>query len=227
MTRRKPARARAVVGGASDGARLKKIVLGLWRLYPDAHCELRFEDPFQLLVATILSAQCTDKKVNEVTPLLFARWPNARALAAADPVELQTMIRPTGFFRMKAKHLQSSARALVSHHGDAVPRTMEELVRLPGVARKTANVVLGTAFGVASGVVVDTHVMRLSQRLRLTREREPAKIERDLMKKLRPKQWVDFSHRLIWHGRRVCFARAPNCAGCALAPHCPSAGSGG
>ena len=182
------------------------------------------KNPFELLIATILSAQCTDKKVNEVTPELFANWPDAASLSDADPVELQRLIRPTGFFRMKARNIQAAARALVEHHGGDVPRTMEDLVKLPGVARKTANVVLGTAFGLTVGVVVDTHVLRLSRRLGLTQQREPETIERDLMQKVPRGQWVNFGHRLIWHGRRVCFARNPACAACGLAPDCPSAG---
>jgi endonuclease-3 len=206
-----------------DAARTARILRALARIYPDATCELDHRGPFELLVATILSAQCTDKKVNEVTPDLFLRWPDAASLAAADPAELQASIRPTGFFRVKARNLQATARALVEHHGGRIPRAMDELVRLPGVARKTANVVLGTAFGVADGVVVDTHVARLSRRLGLTRHDEPARIERDLMDAIPQREWIAFGHRVIRHGRRVCFARNPQCASCALSPDCPSA----
>ena len=209
---------------AAETDRTRRILRGLGRLYPEATCELVHKNPFELLIATILSAQCTDRKVNEVTPALFAKWPDAASLSDANPTELQYLIRPTGFFRVKSRNIQAAARALVEHHGGDVPRTMEDLVKLPGVARKTANVVLGTAYGLAEGVVVDTHVLRLSRRLGLTREQEPATIERDLMKKVPRAQWIAFSHRMIWHGRRVCFARNPECAACGLARNCPSAG---
>jgi endonuclease-3 len=208
---------------ARDAARTARILRALARLYPDATCELDHRGPFELLVATILSAQCTDKKVNEVTPRVFARWPDPASLAAADPADLEALIRPTGFYRVKSRNLQATARALVEHHAGRVPRAMDELVRLPGVARKTANVVLGTAFGIADGVVVDTHVARLSARLGLTRHDEPPKIERDLMDAIPRQQWIALGHRLIWHGRRVCFARNPQCGSCALSPDCPSA----
>jgi endonuclease III len=216
-------RRRASARSPSEARRIRRILDGLLRLYPRATCELCFTNPFELLVATILSAQCTDKKVNEVTPALFARYPDAAAMGRADLAVLESMLRPTGFFRMKSRNVQAAARALIERHGGRVPPTMDDLVKLPGVARKTANVVLGTAFGIAEGVVVDTHVLRLARRLALTKQNEPAKVERDLMQKVPRDQWIDFSHRLIWHGRRVCFARAPDCAGCALAPHCPSA----
>jgi len=208
---------------AAEADRTRRILRGLGRLYPAATCELVHKNPFELLIATILSAQCTDRKVNEVTPALFARWPDAESLSDADPSELQRLIRPTGFFRIKARNIQATARTLVAQHGGDVPRTMEDLVRLPGVARKTASVVLGTAFGLAEGVVVDTHVTRLSRRLRLTKEQEPETIERDLMQKVPRAQWIALGHRLIWHGRRVCYARNPNCAACGLAGDCPSA----
>jgi endonuclease-3 len=200
-----------------------EILDGLDRLYPEADCELRWKNPFQLVVATILSAQCTDARVNMVTPELFRRWPDARALAQADPAELEDAIRSTGFFRNKAKSLLGMSRMLVDKHGGKVPRTMEEMVALPGVARKTANVVLGTAYGLATGVVVDTHVQRLSRLLGLTREEEPAKIEQDLMKLVPQAQWVKFGHQVIWHGRRVCEARRPRCEACPLP--CPSRGA--
>jgi endonuclease-3 len=199
-----------------DPARVAAIVEGLSRLYPDATCELVHKGPYQLLVATILSAQCTDARVNLVTPELFRRWPTPRALAEAPSEEVEDVIRSTGFFRNKAKSLRGMARALVEKHGGKVPRTMDEMLELPGVARKTANVVLGTAYGLATGVVVDTHVQRLSQRLGLTRETDPKKIEQDLMAQLPEKEWIDFSHRLIWHGRRVCAARKPDCESCPL-----------
>jgi endonuclease III len=203
-----------------DPARVAAIVDGLRRLYPDATCELNHRSAYQLLVATILSAQCTDARVNMVTPEVFRRWPTAKALAAADQEDVEEVIRSTGFFRNKAKSLRGMARSLVEEHGGKVPRTMEEMLELPGVARKTANVVLGTAYGLATGVVVDTHVARLSQRLGLTRQTDPKKIELDLIAQLPEKEWIDFSHRLIWHGRRVCAARKPDCAACPLP--CPS-----
>ncbi len=210
----KPARRR------KDPARVTAIVDGLRRLYPDATCELDHKTPYQLLVATILSAQCTDARVNLVTPEVFRRWPTPKALAAADAEDVEAVIRPTGFFRNKAKSLRGMARGLVEDHGGKVPRTMAEMLELPGVARKTANVVLGTAYGLPTGVVVDTHVARLSQRLGLTRQTDPKKIEQELMAQLPEEEWIDFSHRLIWHGRRVCTARKPRCAACPLP--CPS-----
>jgi endonuclease III len=199
-----------------EKARLQALLGGLGTLYPDATCELDHRSPYQLLVATILSAQCTDARVNLVTPEVFRRWPTPRALAEASQAEVEKVIRSTGFFRNKAKSLRGMARAIIERHRGEVPRTMEALLELPGVARKTANVVLGTAFGVATGVVVDTHVARLSARLGLTREREPVKIERDLMAVLPEEEWVGFAHRLIWHGRRVCAARKPRCGECPL-----------
>lgn len=174
-------------------------------------------------MATILAAQSTDKLINTVTPALFARYPDATALAGAEPAELEQLIHSTGFFRMKAKHLLGMARAVVERHGGEVPSTMEELVKLPGVARKTANVVLGTAFGKAEGVVVDTHVTRLAARLGLTSETDAVKIEQDLQALLPRSEWVTFPNRLIWHGRRVCFARKPACETCSLAALCPAA----
>jgi endonuclease-3 len=203
-----------------DPGRVAAIVDGLRALYPDATCELVHRDAFELLCATILSAQCTDARVNLVTPVLFKRWPTARALARADQAAVEEVIRSTGFFRNKAKSLLGMARALVEDHGGKVPKTMEEMLELPGVARKTANVVLGTAYGLATGVVVDTHVQRLARLLGLTREEDPKKIEQDLMAQLPQAEWIDFSHRLIWHGRRVCVARRPACDRCPLP--CPS-----
>ena len=185
--------------------------------------ELDHDSAYQLLVATILAAQSTDKLINTVTPALFARYPDPDALARADQSELESMIFSTGFYRMKARHLIGMAQRIVEHHGGRVPETMEGLVDLPGVARKTANVVLGSALGKNEGVVVDTHVSRLAPRLGLTQQSEPIKIEQDLMQLVPRDQWSIFAHRLIWHGRRVCHAKQPNCDECTLAPLCPSA----
>ena len=182
------------------------------------------EDAYQLLVATILSAQCTDARVNMVTPALFHRYPDARAMAEADLDELQEIIRSTGFFRNKSKSLHGSARKLVDEFDGEVPTNMRDLLKLPGVARKTANVVLGTAYGIASGVVVDTHVGRLSRRLGLTHEKTPVKVEKDLMDLIPREEWINFAHRLIHHGRRVCQARRPRCEECAFADLCPRIG---
>lgn len=209
---------------SAEGLRITQILDELDRLYPDAHCELvHWQTPLQLLVAVILSAQCTDERVNMVTPGLFARFPDARALAAADPSELEALIHSTGFYRNKAKHIREACKKIVEKHGGEVPRTMKELTALPGVARKTANVVLGTAFGIPSGVVVDTHIGRLSGRLGMTKASDPKKIEEDLMRLWPQERWIMAGHRLIWHGRRVCNARKPNCAECTLVPLCPSA----
>ena len=217
---RKPAR----VKWPPEPTRVRSILNGLEDLYPDVDCELDRDTPFQLLCATILSAQCTDDRVNMVTPELFRRFPDAAAMARAPVPTLEKLIRSTGFFRQKAKNLRATARLLLESHGGEIPRTLAELIKLPGVARKTASVVLGTAFGLAEGVVVDTHVQRLAMRLGLTRATDVKRIEQDLMVVLPPDRWIRFSHQLIWHGRRVCFARKPNCAGCTLAPFCPSAG---
>ena len=217
-TRRAPARPNEALRD-----RAAAITRALAAEYGAATCALRHESPFELLVATILSAQCTDVRVNLVTPALFAKYPDARRLAQSPPGELEALIRPTGFFNAKARNLRGCARALVERHRGEVPRTMEELLLLPGVARKTANVVLGTAFGIASGVVVDTHVMRITRLLKLTRQVSPEKIERDLVALLPKEEWIDFSHRLIWHGRKVCIARRPQCDRCVLAELCPSA----
>jgi len=195
--------------------------------YPEAECALRHRGPFELLAATILSAQCTDARVNLVTPELFRRWPGPAELARAPQAAVESVVRSTGFFRNKAKSLRGMAAAIRDRHGGEVPRTMEELTELPGVARKTANVVLGTAFGIASGVVVDTHVGRIARRLGLTREEDPVKVERDLQALLPREEWTAFSHRVIHHGRRVCTARSPRCATCPLGGLCPSRDTGG
>jgi len=201
----------------------QRVRTELAKLYPEVECALDHVDAFQLLVATILSAQCTDKTVNKVTPALFARYPDAQALARARQATLEKLIRPTGFFRNKAKNLIGMAQMLDSEFGGVVPRTIDELLRLPGVARKTANVVLGTAFGIASGVVVDTHVGRLSRRLGLTKQTDPVKVESDLMGVADPDDWIWLAHALIWHGRLVCDAKKPKCDECTMAGFCPSA----
>lgn len=206
----------------TNPSRVAAILEKLDEAYPDATCELKHENPFQLLVSTILSAQCTDVRVNEVTATLYKKYPDAKAFAYANPAELEQEIRPTGFFRNKTKSVMGASKAVVEKFGGEVPRTMEEILTLPGVARKTGNVVLGTAYGIASGVVVDTHVIRLSNRLELTKEQEPKKIEQDLMKIIPKEKWIQFSHQLIWHGRRVCVARKPKCVMCNLEPLCHS-----
>jgi endonuclease III len=211
----------------SRRAELARRIFGaLAAAYPDARCELDFHDPYELLVATILSAQCTDARVNQVTPALFARFPNARALAAADQAELESLVRPTGFYRNKARSLIGMAAAVVARHDGEIPRQMEHLTALPGVGRKTANVVLGTAFSLATGVVVDTHVARLSRRLGLSRHDDPERIERDLMGSFPADAWVALGHRLILHGRRVCSSRRPACERCSLDSICPQVGVG-
>jgi endonuclease-3 len=197
------------------------IEAALTAAYPDATCELDFRNPYELLVATILSAQCTDARVNMVTPALFTRFPDATALAQAEPAELEEMIRSTGFYRNKAKSLTGMARTVVERHAGDIPPRMDDLTKLPGVGRKTANVVLGTALGLSTGVVVDTHVARLAKRLGLSAQGDPDKIEQDLMKLFPASSWVALGHRLILHGRRVCHARKPNCAHCPLAALCP------
>ena len=204
--------------------RTAEIIAGLWRAYPDAHCELSFSNPLQLLVATILSAQTTDKQVNVVTATLFQKYRTAQDFAQADLEGLQRDIQRIGFFRNKARSLKACGQRLVEVHQGAVPRTMEELIHLAGVGRKTANVVLGNAFDVNVGVVVDTHVTRLSKRLALSREAAPEKIEQDLIRLVPQTQWTLFSHWLIWHGRRRCFARKPDCPNCEVRALCPSAG---
>ena len=202
--------------------RARRIVGLLRREYPDARCSLNFTSPLELLVATILSAQCTDERVNLVTADLFRKYRTCDDFADADPAELEQDIRPTGFFRNKAKAIQGACRQLRERHAGRVPETMEELLELPGVARKTANVVLGNAYHLATGVVVDTHVSRLSGRLGLSAEKAPEKIERDLLGLIPEADWIDFSHLLIAHGRKVCKARTPLCAECLLEPLCPS-----
>ena len=208
-------------GGLDQGA---AVARRLGKVYPQALCSLDFASPFQLLIATILSAQCTDKRVNAVTGSLFGRWPTAAALAAASQAEVEAVIRSTGIFRAKAKNIRGCCQSLVERHGGEVPRTLEELVRLPGVGRKTANVVLGSGFGLPSGVVVDTHVGRISRRLGLTRHADAVKAERDLIAAIPKSHWIVFSHRLIEHGRTVCTARRPRCEDCPLTDLCPRVG---
>jgi endonuclease-3 len=205
-------------------ARLKKIIAGLEKTYPTAHCELVHKNPLELLIATILSAQCTDKRVNLVTEKLFKKYRSAKDFADAEISGLENDIRSTGFYKNKARNIKSACRDIVEKHGGKVPQTMEELIELSGVGRKTANVVLGNAFGINAGVVVDTHVMRLSNRLGLTKQKTPEKIEPDLMKFVPQKQWALFSHLLIWHGRRRCFARKPDCVNCEIKKFCPQIG---
>jgi endonuclease-3 len=202
--------------------RAQQLVRELPEIYPDAHCELDFKTPLQLLVATILSAQCTDKRVNMVTPALFRTYRSAKDFAAADPAQLEKAIQSTGFFRNKAKSIRAAAAAIEQEHDGKVPRTMAALNALPGVGRKTANVVLGNAFQIDEGIVVDTHVARLSQRLGLTKQTDAVKIEDDLMKLIPRPHWTNWSHWLIWHGRRRCFARKPDCRNCEVLHLCPS-----
>jgi endonuclease III len=208
--------------GGIEPRRVAAILAKLDEAYPDANCELKHENAFQLLVSTILSAQCTDVRVNQVAETLYKKYPDAKAFAYATPSELEMEIRPTGFFRNKTKSVMGASRAILENFGGEVPRTMEEILTLPGVARKTANVVLGTAYGIASGVVVDTHVLRLSKRLDLTRNDDPKKVEQDLMKIIPQEKWIQFSHQIIWHGRRVCHARKPKCIECNLESLCYS-----
>ena len=203
-------------------ARVGKIIAGLKKAYPDAHCELNYSNPLELLIATILSAQCTDKRVNIVTAELFKKYHSASDYAKAPVAELEQAIKTTGFFRNKTKSIKTACQAVVDKHAGEVPRTMEELRQLVG--RKTANVVLGNAFNVNIGVVVDTHVARLSHRLGLTKHTDPQKIEQDLMQLVPQEQWTMFSHWLIWHGRRRCYARAPDCPNCEIADLCPRIG---
>ncbi len=204
--------------------RALQIVDCLEKLYPDADCSLRFSNPFELLIATILSAQCTDKRVNIVTIDLFNQWPNPLKMSQASLQELENAVKTTGFFRAKAKNLQGCCRKLVDQFDGIVPQTVEELTSLPGVGRKTANVVLGSAFGLAEGVVVDTHVGRISRRLGLTKANDAIRAERDLMREIPRDHWVVISHRLIQHGRSTCLARKPRCAGCGLVNLCPKVG---
>jgi endonuclease-3 len=208
----------------AKAARTKQIIAGLQNAYPDAHCELDHSSPLQLLIATILSAQCTDKRVNMVTPALFKEYRSAADYAKASPSDVEKAINTTGFFRNKTKSIQKACAALVERHRGQVPRTMEELIALGGVGRKTANVVLGNAFNENVGVVVDTHVARLSHRLGLTGQTNPERIEADLMPLVPQQQWTMFSHWLIWHGRRRCFARNPDCPNCEIRNLCPRIG---
>jgi endonuclease III len=223
----RPARAaaRASKGKArkkdyTSPARLARIFAALDALFPQAECALKHSNAFQLLVATILSAQCTDERVNKVTPNLFAKYPTPRDFAAAQQEVLEQDIKSTGFFRNKSKNIIGAAKKLMSDFGGEVPRTMEELLTLPGVARKTGNVVLGTAYGIASGLVVDTHVFRIAHRLRLTNCNTPEKVEQDMMKIIPRERWISFSHQVIWFGRKICFARKPLCPSCPLEPIC-------
>jgi endonuclease-3 len=204
-------------------ARARRIVRLLAKEYPDARCALHHDNPLQLLIATILSAQCTDARVNMVTPGLFARYPDAKAFASAAPRELEAAIQSTGFFRNKARNILECCKQLIAKYHGHVPKTMEELIDLPGIGRKTANVILGNAYDVP-GITVDTHVRRLSRRMGLTNHTDPAKIEQDLMHLIPKKEWTMFSHRMIFHGRQVCFARKPNCPGCVLSKVCPKIG---
>lgn len=210
--------------GVTRGRRrpdLPGLLRALRETYPDATCALKFSNPFQLLVATILSAQSTDAQVNRLTPALFQKYPTAADLARAPLAEIQRIIRPAGFFRQKARWIRAACRQVVQEHGGEVPGEMPALLRLPGVARKTANVVLGTALGIPSGVVVDTHVMRLARRMGLTLQKDPVKIERDLLKVVPQEDWIWFGHAMIHHGRQVCTARKPRCPDCPLASSCP------
>jgi endonuclease-3 len=201
-------------------SRVTAILDALQKAYPNAVCALHHKSAWQLLVATILSAQCTDVRVNLVTPALFKAFPTPKAMAAASLPELEGLIRTTGFFRNKAKSLQGAGRVIAEEFHGKVPQTMPELLRIPGVARKTANVVLGSWFHIADGIVVDTHVLRIARRLQLTKEITPEKVERDLMRLIPQPQWIDFTHRIITHGRQVCIARKPRCADCPLEPLC-------
>ena len=208
---------------ATRHARASELLRILRTTYPDAHCELDHHGAFQLLVATILSAQCTDVRVNMVTPALFEKYPDARALSSAKQEDVEDLVRSTGFFRNKAKNLIAAAKALVREHDSEVPIDLDALTNLPGVGRKTANVVLGNAYGIEAGVVVDTHVARLSKRLGLSKHTDPVKIEKDLIKQIPQDAWTLWSHLLIWHGRRRCPARKPDCTHCEVRGLCPSA----
>jgi len=203
-------------------ARLEKIFAALDQLFPRAECALTHANPFQLLVATILSAQCTDERVNKVTPELFRKYPSAQDLAALRPEVLENEIRSTGFFRNKAKSIVGASKKIVADFGGRVPRSMDEMLTLPGVARKTANVVLGTGYGLPAGVVVDTHVFRIARRLKLSKQKTPEKVEQDLMKLVPQDRWISFGHQVIWFGRKVCQARKPLCAQCPIEAICDS-----
>lgn len=226
---KKPAKAASKNGrsgarrpAGTDPKRVRAILAALDEAYPSATCALEHQNPFQLLIATILSAQCTDVRVNLVTRTLFQKYRKPEDFAYAKPQDLEAEIRPTGFFRAKTKSIQGTSKKIVEEFAGEVPRTMEQLLTLPGVARKTANVVLGTAFGIPSGIVVDTHVQRLTRRLDLTQHTDPKKIEQDLMKIIPREKWIIFAHQLIWHGRRVCQARRPRCMECNLERSCHS-----
>ena len=222
LVKRAPIRGQGKARGGTAPERVAAILKKLDEAYPNAVCELKHESPLQLLISTILSAQCTDVRVNEVVKTLYKKYPTLEAFAYATPAELEKDIRPTGFFRNKTKSIMGASKILLENFGGQVPRTMEEMLTLPGVARKTANVVLGTVYGIVSGVVVDTHVQRLSRRLDLTHNEDPKKIEQDLMAILPREKWIQFSHQLIWHGRRVCIARKPRCVDCNLEKICYS-----
>ena len=218
------ARRKTVRKKDTNNAELKKqaakIIRGLAKTYPDVECALKHRSPFELIVSTILSAQCTDERVNKTTPALFKKYPTVEDLAGSKQADVETLIKSTGFFRNKATNLRAMAEAVAHQHGGEIPQTLEELVALPGVGRKTANVVLGTAFGIPSGVVVDTHVKRISNLLGLTTSKNPEIIERDLIELVPQKEWINFSHRLIHHGRRICIARRPQCSECPLLSNC-------
>ncbi len=205
-------------------AQARLTLKALRKLYPEAECELTYSNPLELAVAVILSAQCTDRRVNLVTPALFRRYGTAAAFAAADPGELEGLIRSTGFFRSKARSIREMAAAVVREHGGKVPDTMAALLTLRGVARKTANVILGTAYGKSEGIVVDTHMKRVTFRLGLTRRTDPVHVERDLMSCVPRADWIYFGHAMVWHGRRLCHARSPKCGECPLSPFCPKRG---
>jgi endonuclease III len=218
-----PAGPKGVLLPAAEKKRISALLRRLEKAYPDAKCALHHRNAFELLVATILSAQCMDVAVNKVTPALFARYPKPADLAAAKRQEVETLVRSTGFYHNKAKSIQGAAQMLCDDFGGEVPRAMEDLLKLPGVARKTANVVRGVCFGLADGVVVDTHVRRISRRLGLTKNEDPQKIEQDLMQVLPKAKWIAFGHQVIWHGRRICGAKKPKCGECTLQELCPSA----
>src|SRR5271163_334880 len=216
----KSAKSPKTAAAGTDPKRVAAILAKLDEAYPAATCELKHDNAFQLLISTILSAQCTDVRVNQVTEALYKKYPTPKAFAYANPSELEQDVRPTGFFRNKTKSIMGASTAILENFGGQVPRTMEEMLTLPGAARKTANVVLGTAYGIASGIVVDTHVIRISNRLDLTHNEDPKKIEQDLMQIIPKEKWILFSHQIIWHGRRVCYARKPKCMECNLEKIC-------
>jgi endonuclease III len=218
----KAAKVKKIIGAGADPKRVAAILAKLDQAYPEATCELKHDNPFQLLISTILSAQCTDVRVNQVTQTLYKKYPGPEAFAYANPSQLEQEIRPAGFFRNKTKSIMGASKEILDRFEGKVPRTMEQILTLPGVARKTGNVVLGTAYGIASGVVVDTHVIRLSRRLDLTKHEDPKKIEQDLTRVIPQDRWIKFSHQLIWHGRRVCIARKPRCIECNLESICYS-----